>query len=318
VPVFHRFRLLLASAIVAATLWPAPPAAAHPSATWPILARKDRGADVRALEYLLRGRGEDPAIDGVFEGDTDQAVRAFQKRKGLAVDGIVGPATWRALVPTLQPGESGPAVRALQFQLRVKRAANLDLNGHYGARTRKEAKRFQKHMSLAVDGVVGKNTWRNLLWHYQRNTPSATVCPYSDDGRWGTASTIRNIRGAGNRFRREHRGRVAVGHISKEHGGYLSPHVSHRVGLDADFRPVRKDKDQCDQGTTWQGAAYARRGTRLMVEAIRKAAPQRVKVIWFNDPELVQKGITEYLAGHDDHLHVRYCTVGNPDVNYRC
>lgn len=311
-------KALPALALVAASLSPAPHAAAHPSAAWPILARKDRGADVRALEYLLRARGERPAVDGVFEGDTDQAVRAFQKRRGLEVDGIVGPATWRALVPTLQPGESGPAVRALQLQLRVKRAADLDLNGHYGAKTRKEAQRFQKHMNVAADGVVGETTWRNLLWHFQRNSASATICPYSDDGRWGTASTIRSIRGAGSRFRGEHRGRVAVGHISNEHGGYLPPHASHRIGLDADLRPVRKDKDQCHQGSTWQSPAYARHGTRLLIQAIKRAAPRRVKVIWFNDPVLVQKGFTEHLAGHDDHLHVRYCTVGSPDGNYRC
>jgi peptidoglycan hydrolase-like protein with peptidoglycan-binding domain len=311
-------RTLLVCVVAAGSMWPAAETGAHPSAAWPMLARKDRGADVRALEYLLRGRGEHPAVDGVFEGDTDKAVRSFQKRKRLEVDGIVGPATWRALAPTIQPGESGAAVRALQFQLRVKRAADLKLNGNYGARTRKQAKRFQKHMNLAVDGVVGENTWRNLLWHFQRNTASSTVCPYSDDGRWGTASTIRNIRGTGTRFRKEHRGRVAVGHLSNEHGGSLPPHVSHRVGLDVDLRPVRKDKRQCTLGTTWQGSAYARRGTRLMIEAIRKAAPRRVKEIWFNDPKLVQKGVTEHLSGHDDHLHVRYCTVGNPDVNYRC
>jgi peptidoglycan hydrolase-like protein with peptidoglycan-binding domain len=311
-------RPLLAAVLLAASLWPAPEAAAHPSATWPILARKDHGVDVRALDHLLRARGEDPKPNGVFEGDTDQAVRSFQKRKGLVVDGIVGPATWRALVPTLDGGERGPAVRALQRELLAKRHADLVLNGRYGARTRGEVRKFQKHMNIAADGVAGDNTWRNLLWHYQRNTSSGTVCAYSDDGRWGTASTIRHIRGAGARFHGHHRGRVALGHISNEHGGYLPPHVSHRVGLDADFRPIRKDKDQCTEGTTWQGSAYARRGTRLLVEAIRKAAPQRVKEIWFNDPKLVQKGVTEHLSGHDDHLHVRYCTVGNPDVNYRC
>jgi hypothetical protein len=318
VPVSSPIRLLVVVAVVAASLFAAVPAEAHPSATWPILARKDLGADVRALEYLLRSRGEKLAVNGVFVGETDQAVRRFQKRKGLAVDGIVGPKTWKAVVRILKRGRKGPAVRALQSQLIAKRRSDLAITGRFGARTWQEAKRFQKHMGITVDGVVGPVTWRNLLWHFQRHTSSRTTCRYSDEGRWGTASTIRHLRGAGSRFKKEHRGRVAVGHISREHGGHFPPHASHRIGLDADVRPIRKQKNQCKLGTTWQSTAYARFGTRLLIEAIRKAAPQRVKVIWFNDPVLIDKGFTEPMSGHDDHVHVRYCTAAHPDPNYRC
>jgi Putative peptidoglycan binding domain/Penicillin-insensitive murein endopeptidase len=318
VSVFHRTRLLLVCALVAGSLGVTSPASAHPSAAWHILARKDRGADVAALEYLLRGAGLRLEVDAVFEGETDQAVRSFQRRRSLRVDGIVGPHSWAALTPTLRPGKEGAAVRAIQYQLLVKRRADLVLNGTFGARTRREVERFQRHMGLAADGVVGNSTWRNLIWHYQQITTGNTICAYASNGRWGTASTIRHLRGAGTGFRDERRGRIAVGHISNEHGGYLSPHVSHRVGLDVDIRPARTDKRQCETGTTWQSSSYARHSTRLMIEAIRRAAPQRVEVIWFNDPALVQKGLTEHLSGHDDHFHVRYCTVNNPDVNYRC
>jgi len=318
VPASSPSRLLVVLAVLAAFLFPADPATSHPSATWPILARKDHGADVRALEYLLRSRGERLAVNGVFEGETDQAVRRFQKRKGLAVDGIVGPKTWKAVVRILERGRKGPAVRALQSELIAKRRSDLAINGKFGARTWRETKRFQKHMGIGVDGVVGAVTWRNLLWHFQRHSSSQTTCRYSDEGRWGTAGAIRHLRGAGSRFKKEHRGRVAVGHISKEHGGYFPPHASHRIGLDADLRPIRKQRNQCHLGVTWQSKAYARLGTRLLIEALRKAAPQRVKVIWFNDPVLIEKGFTEHTSGHDDHLHVRYCTPAHPDPNYRC
>ena len=95
--------------------------------------------------------------------ETDQAVRSFQKRKGLGVDGIVGPKTWKKLIRVLKRGKKGPAVRALQSQLVAKRRADLPVNGTFGARTRKETKRFQKHMGIGVDGVAGAVTWRNLL-----------------------------------------------------------------------------------------------------------------------------------------------------------
>jgi hypothetical protein len=230
VPASSPIRLLVVVAVLGTSFFTAAPAHAHPSATWPVLARKDHGADVRALEYLLRSRGEELAINGVFEGQTNQAVRRFQKRKGLAVDGIVGRLTWKAVVRSLERGKNGPAVRALQTQLIAKRRSDLPINGNFGVRTWRETKRFQKHMGIAVDGVAGPVTWRNLLWHFQRHGSGPTTCRYSDQGRWGTAGTIRHLRAAGERFQKEHRGRMAVGHISREHGGYFPPHASPRIG----------------------------------------------------------------------------------------
>jgi len=57
-----------------------------------------RGEDVRFLQTQLNvsaGAGLMP--DGLFGAKTDAAVRAFQRTKGLTVDGIVGPKTWAAL-----------------------------------------------------------------------------------------------------------------------------------------------------------------------------------------------------------------------------
>lgn len=59
------------------------------------------GEDVRALQILLIGRGYSCGsygADGDFGSKTDEAVRAFQKAKGLSVDGIAGRNTMAALL----------------------------------------------------------------------------------------------------------------------------------------------------------------------------------------------------------------------------
>ncbi|MED5050675.1 peptidoglycan-binding domain-containing protein [Anoxybacillus rupiensis] len=51
-----------------------------------------RGKDV---ERVQRAVGVTP--DGIFGQQTEAAVKAYQKRKGLMVDGIVGPKTWNMM-----------------------------------------------------------------------------------------------------------------------------------------------------------------------------------------------------------------------------
>ena len=58
---------------------------------WPLVRQGDQEHPVKTLQYLLRARGHDLTVDGIFGPATDAAVRAFQQQKGLAVDGIVGP-----------------------------------------------------------------------------------------------------------------------------------------------------------------------------------------------------------------------------------
>ncbi|MFE7933863.1 peptidoglycan-binding protein [Streptomyces sp. NPDC057456] len=56
------------------------------------------GPEVAEAQCLLRRAGISPGgIDGMFGPLTQRAVKAFQTRAGLAVDGSVGPRTWKAL-----------------------------------------------------------------------------------------------------------------------------------------------------------------------------------------------------------------------------
>ena len=67
-----------------------------------------RGSDVTELQKRLNENGYDLAVDGQFGKETQKAVRDYQKKKGLVVDGIVGKNTWASLLssPAATPGDS--------------------------------------------------------------------------------------------------------------------------------------------------------------------------------------------------------------------
>lgn len=66
----------------------------------PMLKRGDRGEKVRLLQEILVRDGFSVGkcgIDGIFGKDTESAVKAYQKKHGLTVNGIVDSGTWEAL-----------------------------------------------------------------------------------------------------------------------------------------------------------------------------------------------------------------------------
>ncbi|GAB3684834.1 hypothetical protein GCM10027589_53950 [Actinocorallia lasiicapitis] len=56
-----------------------------------------RGHDVERLQVVLNGYGAKLDVDGVFGPKTETAVKEFEKKHSLKVDGIVDAATWKAL-----------------------------------------------------------------------------------------------------------------------------------------------------------------------------------------------------------------------------
>jgi hypothetical protein len=66
-----------------------------------MLSKGSKGETVKALQTLLIGYGYSCGsygADGDFGNGTDKAVKAYQKAKGLEVDGIVGTNTWKKLL----------------------------------------------------------------------------------------------------------------------------------------------------------------------------------------------------------------------------
>jgi LysM repeat protein len=136
---------------------------------------------IAGLQIALRQHGlyRGP-IDGVQGPKTVRAVRAFQKRQGLTVDGLAGPRTRAALGSrggplfgsrTLRRGMRGYDVGVLQFLLRRHGLRPGLLDGRFGARTAMALRRFQRRAGLTRDGVVGPRTARRLCslsvcaWH---------------------------------------------------------------------------------------------------------------------------------------------------------
>lgn len=154
-------RFIVASLLALVTVLLAPPQPTQADYAWPIVQSGNTGPDVSAVQHLLTSRGYSTSVDGDFGNGTATNVRNFQSSRGLAADGVVGAATWSALVSTLRSGSTGSAVKAAQVLLN-KYGYGLDVDGQFRGGTDSAVRAFQSRYSLTSDGIVGPTTWRYL------------------------------------------------------------------------------------------------------------------------------------------------------------
>ena len=138
-------------------------------------------------------------VDGIYGTETEAMVRRFQQIFNLAVDGIVGKATWyriksifgavkglselageglrleevdRIFVSPLRLGDTGEPVQIIQYYLSLLAYFNsslplVSINGVFDEATDAAVRAFQQEQGLAVDGIVGERTWNALTESYR-------------------------------------------------------------------------------------------------------------------------------------------------------
>jgi hypothetical protein len=95
---------------------------------------------------------------------------------------------------------------------------------------------------------------------------------------------------------------ISFGDLNRKNGASFSPqHKGHRTGREVDIRPFRKDRQNLP--ATWQSPMYDRPTTRRFIERVKQREPNAR--FFFNDPVLVDAGLTKPLGGHDNHLHLQ-------------
>ncbi len=148
------------------------------------------GTPVRDLQKALGG----VTADGAFGSRTETAVKAFQKKKGLKVTGVVTENDWRALanlpytkVSTTSAPKPAPSSSAIPARVRLgstgaavkllqEKLGGLTVDGAFGPATEAALKKYQERRSLLVTGRVTTNDWKALLGRpYRKSGLTPTV-----------------------------------------------------------------------------------------------------------------------------------------------
>ena len=151
---------------------PKPCSVAMSFSSYPRLNSGDKGAQVHALECLLKERGYALSVDGSFGSSTSKAIDAFRKSLGWGPTGHTTNATWTALLSAgskprvLKRGSVGEAVWRLQRALTAA-GKSVTINGVYDSKTVSAVKAYRSTNGLSSYDTTESSVWSLL----QRGKP---------------------------------------------------------------------------------------------------------------------------------------------------
>ena len=141
------------------------------------------GPDVALVQTWLNGVRDsctwyrELTVDGRFGTKSENAVKEFQLKNSMNMDGKVGANTWNVLyakytakhglnVPypgvALRTGNAGGTVRLVQQKLNSL-GEKISTDGKFGSATAAAVQRYQRRNGLTADGIVGKSTWEKMF-----------------------------------------------------------------------------------------------------------------------------------------------------------
>lgn len=152
-------------AMTPAPTYAAPTVTPEPTPTPVSMGKGTTGAQVKAVQERLMELGymdyDEPTEK--YGSATKEAVKLFQRRHGLTVDGYIGEETYDALMRAdaleymITVGDEGTDVEEMQKRL-VELGYMDRATGYFGEATKAAVIEFQERNSLAVDGMIGINT----------------------------------------------------------------------------------------------------------------------------------------------------------------
>jgi Mannosyl-glycoprotein endo-beta-N-acetylglucosaminidase len=90
-----------------------------------------------------------------------------------------------------------------------------------------------------------------------------------------------------------------INDVSIPHGGDTPDHHGHETGLMCDVNLPRTDGKSGN--ITWNSDIFDRNATRILIKAMRNYS--LVRLVYFNDEELMNDGLCDFALGHDNHIH---------------